>query len=347
MDGDPDGAFQILSPNGELILVKTLDRETKDSYTLHIAAGWHIDNTSTVQIHVTVEDANDNAPQFVDLETNVFVSEGVSIGHSILQLTASDADLPPNSDIRFDITSGNDEYLFEIDSLSGVISVKNPLDYDTGVSEYPVVVRATDGAKFPPDSPLSTVATVKIILEDENDNTPRFPVTEYLEFVGENEATGSPVFTARATDIDRGTYGQLNYSIVSAAASGFTDIEDSWKLFKVDPTTGLVTTNAVFDYEARNRYAFTLTTSDVGGRTARVRVRVEIESRDEFHPHFTERTYRFVLGGNDLPVGYVIGHVTATDRGKGPDGRVVYQLTTQHPYFKINHYRCHYDKKEV
>jgi protocadherin-16/23 len=32
----------------------------------------------------------------------------------------------------------------------------------------------------------------------------------------------------------------------------------------------------------------------------------------------------------------VIGHVAATDRDKGPDGRVVYQLTTQHPYFKIN-----------
>lgn len=324
------------SPSGELILVKSLDRETQDSYILRIASGLHSDNATSVQIHVTVEDANDNAPEFIDLESSVFLSEGSSIGHSILEITATDADLPPNSDVRYDITSGNDEDLFEIDPISGVLAVKNHLDYDVGISEYSIVIRATDGAKFPPDIPLSTVATLKIILEDENDNTPRFPVTEYLEFVGENEAIGSPVFTARATDIDKGAYGRLNYSIVSAAASGFTDIEDSWKLFKVDPSTGMVTTNAVFDYESRSRYAFTLTTSDVGGRTARVRVRIEIESKDEFHPQFTERTYRFVLGGNDLPVGYVIGHVTATDRDKGPDGRVVYQLTTQHPYFKIN-----------
>lgn len=324
------------SPQGELILLKSLDREAKDTYLLKVTSSPLADNSSALQILVSVEDANDNPPKFVNLDTCVYVSEGVSIGHSILQLTANDADLPPNSDVRYDITSGNDEDLFEVDMMSGVITVKNQLDFDVGPSEYALVVRAVDNAKSPPDVPLSTVETIRIILEDENDNSPHFPVTEYLEFVGENEGIGSPVFTARATDIDRGAYGQLNYSIMSAAASGFTDIEDSWKLFRVDPVSGTVTTNAVFDYESRNRYAFTLTASDIGGRTAKVRVRIEIESRDEFHPQFTERTYRFVLGLNDLPIGYIVGHVTATDRDKGPDGRVVYQLSSQHPYFKIN-----------
>ncbi|KAL1463551.1 hypothetical protein WDU94_015292 [Cyamophila willieti] len=123
---------------------------------------------------------------------------------------------------------------------------------------------------------------------------------------------------------------------MSAAASGYTDVDDSWKLFRVDAATGLVTTNAVFDYETRTRYAFTLLSTDSGGRTCKVKVRVEIESRDEFHPQFTERTFKFILAGTDLPVGYVVGHVTATDRDKGPDGRVVYQLTSQHAYFKVN-----------
>lgn len=323
------------SPQGELLLLNHLDRETKDTYLLRITSSPLADNSSALQIHVTVADANDNAPKFVNIENRVYLSEGVSVGHLVLQLSANDADLPPNSDIRYNITSGNDEDLFEVDFMSGVVSVKNQLDYDIGPSEYALIVSATDNAKHP-DLPLSTVETVHIILEDENDNSPHFPVSEYLEFVGENEAIGSPVFTARATDIDKGMYGQLNYSIMSAAASGFTDIEDSWKMFRVDPVSGLVTTNAVFDYESRNRYAFTLTAGDIGGRTAKVKVRIEIESRDEFHPQFTERTYRFVLGTNDLPSGYIVGHVTATDRDKGPDGRVVYQLSSQHPYFKIN-----------
>ncbi|KAH0821508.1 hypothetical protein GEV33_001283 [Tenebrio molitor] len=86
-----------------------------------------------------------------------------------------------------------------------------------------------------------------------------------------------------------------------------------------------------------NRYVFMVRATDVGGKSSSVKVRVEIESKDEFHPQFTERTYKFVLATSVvLPVGYVVGHVIATDRDKGPDGRVVYQLTTQHSYFKIN-----------
>ncbi|XP_069675157.1 protein dachsous-like isoform X2 [Periplaneta americana] len=339
-DGNVDGSFQVMSPSGDLVLIKALDRETEDSYTLRVVAGEPNsppNNATAVLVHVMVDDANDNSPVFQSSGTggyDITVSEGASLGHSILKVTASDADQAggPNAELVYDITSGNDRDLFALDPQTGVLSVKRALDYDAGVTEYMLVVRASDSAKLPIDAPLSTVTSVHIRLKDENDNAPRFPVSEYLEFVGENEHAGTAVFTARATDLDKGIYGKLNYSIVSA------DVEDSWKLFRVDAATGLVTTDAEFDYESRNRYAFTLRASDVGGKTASVRVRVEVESRDEFHPQFTERTYRFVLApaSGHLPVGYVVGHVAATDRDKGPDGRVVYQLTTQHPYFKVN-----------
>ena len=171
----------------------------------------------------------------------------------------------------------------------------------------------------------------------EHVNEPKFPVPEYLEFVGENEPVGTAIFTAHATDLDKGAFGTLNYSIVSASSSNYPGIDDSWRLFHIDSSTGLVTTNSIFDYEQHSRYIFMVRATDVGGKSSTVKVRVEIESKDEFHPQFTERTYKFILATSvPLPVGYVVGHVTATDRDKGPDGRVVYQLTTQHSYFKIN-----------
>lgn len=321
------------SKTGELIVVKDLDRESCDSYKLWISSG---PNSSTALVNLVIEDANDNTPQFLGVEPALTLSEGVPVGHTVIRLTATDVDLPPNSDVRFEITSGNEEDLFSLDPLTGVLSVQQPLDYDTGTSEHLLILKVEDGGKAPQDTPLASLTQVRITLEDENDNAPKFPISEYLEFVGENEAVGSSVFTARATDMDRGHYGMLNYSIMSAAASGYTDVDDSWKLFRVDALTGLVTTNAVFDYEARSRYAFTLLSTDSGGRTCKVKVKVEIESRDEFHPQFTERTFKFILSGTDLPIGYVVGHVTATDRDKGPDGRVVYQLTSQHSYFKVN-----------
>lgn len=341
-EGNEDGVFEITNPNSVIMLIKSLDREHRNAYNLKLIAGepglrMHEANASIVIVQVTVDDSNDCIPVFLQNDYEITISEATAIGTSILKVSATDADLTGTSasEVTYDITSGNDLNRFELDSLSGVLLVRNTLDFDNGITEHNLVIRACDQGP----NQLCSMTNTQITLEDANDNFPSFPVTEYLEFVGENEPIGTAIFTAHATDLDKGVFGNLNYSIISAASTGYVPADDSYKLFRVDPISGLVSTSAVFDYEQRNRYVFTLRASDFGGRTANVKVRVEIESRDEFHPQFTERTYRFILAtpsSVNLPIGYIIGHVTATDRDKGPDGRVVYQLTTQHPYFKIN-----------
>lgn len=343
VSGNDNDTFDVIQPQNTLILVKHLDRETIQSFNLRLAMNdggmpaRKDDNTTAVNVFISVDDANDNAPVFEAAEYKATISEAMPLKHSVAKLFAIDADLEssPNSEVVYDITSGNDAGMFSIDLISGLLTVNNELDYDQGQTDYNLVIRACDSGIVA----LCTLCPFHIALTDENDNEPHFPVSEYLEFVGENEPVAVSVFTARATDLDKGKYGKLNYSIESSAANGYTDVDESWKLFKVDPITGIVNTNAIFDYEQKNRYTFTLKASDVGGKIARVKVRVMIESRDEYSPQFTERTYRFVLAtpsSGALPIGYIVGHVTATDRDKGSDGRVVYQLTTQHPYFKIN-----------
>lgn len=288
-----------------------------------------------VRVTIIVEDVNDNYPHFLEEVYQVSIKEDTPRGTTVAILQAKDDDLVNSTaaTLVYDITSGNDGGLFRVEKTSGAVLVNSTLDCDLEPEIYNLVVMACDSD---PTLPLCALARLRIHLEDVNDNSPKFPVSEYLEFVGENEPIGTTVFSARASDLDRGIFGSLNYSIVSAAASGFSDIDDSWKLFAVDES-GTVITRAVFDYEQRNRYAFTLRATDAGGRTAAVRVRVEIDSRDEFFPQFTERMYRFgIRSSAQMLPGTVIGHVTATDRDKGPDGRVVYQLTSQHPYFKLN-----------
>lgn len=341
VSGNEDGAFEITYPDNSIILIKPLDREKVDLYNLKLMLAERgmptikNDNATAINIFITVDDANDNTPIFNVGDYEAVISEGAPLRHSITQLTAIDNDLQssPNSDVVYDITSGNDDGMFTIDLISGILAVNNQLDYDMGPSDYKLVIRACDSAAIPKCS----LQPFHIKLTDENDNEPRFPVTEYLEFVGENEPVGVSVFTARATDLDKGKFGNLNYTIISS--NGYSEIDESWKLFKVDPISGIVVTNAIFDYEQQNRYTFLLKATDIGGKATSVKVRVMVDSRDEFSPQFTERTYRFVMStpsSGHLPVGYVIGHVTATDRDKGPDGRVVYQLTAQHPYFKMN-----------
>ena len=338
--GDDNNVFEI--SRGTLILGKSLDREREERFVLRL--GPKDENSTTgslvgddpVTVVITVDDVNDNYPKFLEDLHQVSIREDAVIGSIVAILKAKDDDLPgsPAAKIVYKITSGNDLGLFRIDNATGAVQVNNSLDCDLGSEFYNLVVMACDSD---PVSPLCALARLRIHLEDVNDNSPKFPVSEYLEFVGENEPIGTSIFAARASDLDRGIFGTLNYSIMSAAATGFSDIDDSWRLFSVDAKSGAVTTRAVFDYEQRNRYAFALRATDAGGRIATVRVRVEIDSRDEFYPQFTERMYRFgIRSGAQILPGTVIGYVTATDRDKGPDGRVVYQLTSQHPYFKLN-----------
>lgn len=325
-----------------MVLLKELDREKKSSYFLQVSAGNGTYKSKNATICVSVDDANDNAPEFQGADEkgafDVYVSELAPIGTSVIALFANDSDLPggPNTELSFEIISGNGEDLFLIDPKDGVVRVKRALDYDSGETAYNLVVRVSDNARAP-DRSLASLANVRIHLKDENDNPPVFPVAEYLEFMPENEPAGTSVFIARAIDNDKGSFGILNYSILPDEAN---EPEDGWKLFKVDASTGVVSSGAVFDYEERSQYSFTLRAVDVGGKTSKVRVRIEIESRDEFPPQFSDRTYRFTIpppsGDGLFPVGYVIGSVEATDRDKGPDGRVVYQLTTQQAFFKIN-----------
>lgn len=329
IEGNDEGHFMII--NRALLVMKKLDREMKNIFKLRIASG-----SRKISLDVNIDDINDNAPRFNDDSYRVAISEATPIDATIIKVVALDDDAPDtkNSLVVFELTSGNDEGLFQIVKTDGTIKVAKVLDYDRGHTSYKLVVRACDSVHLP----LCSLSIVQVTLEDANDNEPSFPVQEYLEFVAENESVGTSVFTARATDMDGGRYGKLNYTIASVSSNNYP-IDDAWKLFNIDSGSGLVTTNVVFDYEVRNKYVFLIRATDVGHKSAEVKVRLDIESRDEFYPHFTERTYKFILpvpSSGALPAGHIVGQVTATDRDKGPDGRVVYQLTTQNPYFKIN-----------
>ncbi|KAF5284599.1 hypothetical protein FQR65_LT02425 [Abscondita terminalis] len=337
-EGNDDGIFEIVNPSSSIVLLKSLDREVQASYNLvlHTGVMSKINNTG-IDVYIAVDDVNDNAPVFKQTDFEINIGEGTVVGANVMQFVATDADLAEtdNSKVVYDITSGNDNSLFELEKDTGILRVNNTLDYDQGLIEHNFVIRACDCGQVP----ICTLTNFCITLNDENDNVPQFPVMEFLEFIAENEPIGTAIFTAHATDLDKGPFGSLNYSIMTVGTNKYSGTEDTWKLFHIDSSTGLVTTNSIFDYEQKSRYMFSIIANDIGGKSATVKVRIEIESRDEFHPQFTERTYRFILAtppSGSLPAGYVVGHVTATDRDKGPDGRVVYQLTTQHQHFRIN-----------
>lgn len=293
---------------GSLVLARPLEPRTR--YALRVLATdlGRPPRNATAQLLINVEGRG--PPAFAQARYEASVSEAAPVGHTLLHLG------PSVPGLRYAISSGNRLGCFQIDA-AGDLVVAAMLDYDV-VAEQRLVVRATDS------NGRAALTSVLVRLQDENDNAPRFPLAEYVASVEEGAPVGSPLLVARAIDGDRGPFGKLNYSLIEGA-----------QLVRVDGSTGALTSATVFDYEAQPHFQLTVRATDAGGRWATARVHVHVLSRDEFVPVFDQEEYRFAvpLGA---PIGHVVGRVHATDRDRGPDGRVLYQIRGGSIHFRVN-----------
>ena len=170
VSGNNDGTFALNPSTGSLSLNKKLDREAVDVYNLLVQASDSAStpSSSTVNVVVTVQDENDNAPVFVP-SGPFSVTENSDAGTRVGQVSATDADAGSNAEMSFSIVRGDDAGPFTIDSL-GVISVNGSIDRET-IARYQLRVRAKDKG-----SPaLSTEKVFTVNVTDVDDNAPEFP----------------------------------------------------------------------------------------------------------------------------------------------------------------------------
>ncbi|XP_063697447.1 protein dachsous [Culicoides brevitarsis] len=343
VSGNENLVFDVLMPDLVIILVKPLDRETRETYQLELLmtekelTASNVNENSTISVTINVDDVNDNVPKFISTVDRAVINESVALRHVIARVEAIDDDASnsENSEVVYSIISGNDEQLFTIDLISGQISVNNRLDFDKHPEPYSLVIQACDSGLMP----KCAVKPFIVELLDSNDNSPKFPLLEYFTMIGENEPIGTTIASIKAIDADAGKFGELTYAL--SPLNDFSDIDESWKGFSVDSASGTIFSQQIFDYETKSRYSFLLAATDSGGKSTTTKIHVLIESRDEFVPQFTEKSYHFVLrpspkGKYFAPADHIVGYIKATDKDLGMDGRIIYQLTTQNPYFKVN-----------
>lgn len=171
-DGNNDHKFSIDETSGQMVLNRSLDRETTSRYTLTVGArdaGSPSLSTSTTVV-IDVLDENDNAPEFMHSETKVSVLEKLPVGSKLVTFQAADADLDTNSEITYSIGAGNMHDTFRIDPISGTLYLEKPLDFEMQ-RLYHLNITASDQGS---PSLLSSIAFV-IVVEDANDNAPVFP----------------------------------------------------------------------------------------------------------------------------------------------------------------------------
>ncbi|KAM5240457.1 cadherin-23 isoform 1-T1 [Hipposideros larvatus] len=251
--GNVDGKFSVGYRDAVVRTVVGLDRETTASYTLILEA---IDNgpvgkrrTGTATVFITVLDVNDNRPIFLQSSYEASVPEDIPEGHSIVQLTATDADEGEFGRVWYRILQGNYGNFFEIDVDSGLLMRgPRPLDREQDASHVLTVEAYNHDL-----GPMRSSVRVIVYVEDVNDEAPVFTQQQYSRLaLRETAGIGTSVLVVRATDRDTGPGGLVTYRILSGAEGKF----------EIDESTGLITTVDYLDYETKTSYLMNVSATD-------------------------------------------------------------------------------------
>ncbi|NWW59888.1 CELR2 protein, partial [Ifrita kowaldi] len=312
--------FKMNSDSGELKTAASLDRETQEVFSIKGSSCHDLGSpsrSSTAQLCLTVLDENDHSPLFAKTQYQISVTEDLEEGSAILDLSASDEDDGLNGEVMYSLI--DDTYgAFAIDSVTGSIISTKALDRETK-SQYTFRAVASDCSTHFPRSTTVTFCGVTVLIQDVNDNEPKFEQSYYKASVWEGQSPKTDIIQVFATDLDSGLNGETEYSILSGNENA---------TFLIDSTRGILATNTGLDYENTSSYRFlVLLASDRGtpslNSTATVLITVldvndspPVFSSPEYHVHVKE----------SIPIGSHITEVSAKDCDASTNAEITYAI---------------------
>ncbi|XP_067455369.1 protocadherin gamma-A12-like isoform X38 [Thunnus thynnus] len=307
---DTDG-----SKNVELVLDNELDREKQHdlNFVLMAVDGGNPQRSGTAIVHVTVLDANDNAPMFDQAVYKASLPENSALETVVIIVSATDADEGVNGEVTYEFSriSERAKKVFSLNSKTGEIKVTGPLDFESD-SKYEMRIDAKDSYG------LSSDSKVIIDITDVNDNAPVIYMKSLTNPIPENVSPGTEVGIINVQDRDSENNGQVRCSIQQGAP------------FKLVPSIknyySLVTTGQL-DRELVSDYNITITATDEGSPplSSSKTVQLSVADINDNPPVFEEQSYSAYVTENNKP-GSTLCSVTARDPDWRQNGTVIYSL---------------------
>ncbi|XP_069932331.1 protocadherin gamma-A4 isoform X9 [Oryctolagus cuniculus] len=299
----------------ELVLERALDREEQAFHQLVLTAfdGGNPVLSGSARIHITVVDINDNAPVFTRPEYHVSIQENVPVGTRLLTIKATDPDEGANGEVTYSFRKVRDKIsqLFQLNSLSGDITILGDLDYeDSGF--YDIDVEAHDGPG------LRARTKVLVTVLDVNDNAPEVTVTSLTNSIQETSPPGTVIALFNVHDSDSGENGLVTCSIPESLP--FT-------LEKAYGNYHRLLTQGTLDREEVSEYNITVTATDQGTPPLSTETHISLHVVDinDNPPAFSHASYSAYIPENN-PRGASILTMTAQDPDSGENAQVSYSL---------------------
>ncbi|XP_072573592.1 protocadherin gamma-A3-like isoform X35 [Paramormyrops kingsleyae] len=232
---NPHLPFKITSSSPNFYTLTTdnvLDREKVPEYNITITAvdkgspSYSANKTLTLKL----SDINDNAPVFERKTYTAHVMENNVVGASIFTIKASDADTGNNAHLSYflvdrEINGILTSSYISVNAENGALHAMRSFDYEQ-IKELQIDIKAQDGGS----PPLSSNASITIVITDQNDNAPQvlYPVQTggslVAEMVPRSAEVGYLVTKVVAVDVDSGQNAWLSYKLLKPSERALFEV---------------------------------------------------------------------------------------------------------------------------
>ncbi|KGL79349.1 Protocadherin Fat 2, partial [Tinamus guttatus] len=322
-EGDVLGQFTVDQIEGEWTISskKPLDREDTEKYLLKVMAS---DGKfqATTEVEIFVLDINDNSPECGQIFYTGRVSEDAPPDLFILKISATDPDVGSNAQITYSLHGPGAEE-FRLGPHTGELTTSAPLDREQKPL-YHLVAKATDGGG------RSCQADVTLIIEDTNDNSPRFSPSHCAVAVFDNTTTKTPIAVVAARDLDEGLNAEVVYSL-SDSANGH---------FSIEETTGVIRLEKPLKDTQHSVFELTVRATDRGTPeplSAFGTVTVSVVDLNEYLPVFLAPEY-VAMVKEDVAVGTEVLNLSTLTRDNTENTEIKYEIVNgnDHGKFQLN-----------
>ncbi|CAL4064237.1 unnamed protein product, partial [Meganyctiphanes norvegica] len=303
--------FTIDEATGSIRTAGPLDHEAQAKFTFTVSVqdsgSPSLQASTTATVHITINDINDIPPIFILEQYNATIFSPTHTEVAVVQLEAKDQDFDGKANLKFSIVDGNIDHKFEIDSKSGMITVKDPKDLSRN---YNLKATVSDGQ-------FESSTSVNIQVKNLPNSGLRFSQDKYFAAIEEN-----------STIIEKVTMVQVLGSTLNEHLK-FSILNPS-HIFIIGETSGVIhTTGKPVDREQKDNYLLLVQVASLRKssipRIAHVEVHVVIMDVNDNAPIFVNTPYYGIVAADAIK-GHQVFKVQATDFDADGNSAVHYEL---------------------
>jgi hypothetical protein len=318
--GNVGGVFAVGSSSGMVSVVLALDREATDFYSLQILATDPASGFATSAVlEVTVTDVNDNPPVFAVFQPSLSIPANTPVGAIIAMVSAQDIDAATNAEVAYTLSGA----VFAVDSDTGIITLRQVLDFDVDDSHLIVVVATDMGLP-----PLSSSIALNITVLPPDPTVLEFDEVVYNSSVPENSPDSLVLLQVMAAAVNQSETVQIQYTLESPTDAPFA----------VNASSGVLVVSGAIDRELTPSYALSVTAMVLNlPRTvpALAVVLLTVLDVNDNNPGFNRDQYTATVQ-EETPAGTLSLSVTAQDPDAGLNGTIRYSLAEASNSLSIN-----------